>query len=321
MSSSILQGAALASQIGEENSLVAIELVDSSEAKNPFLVALGDKVRSLRSRRGMARKALAQVASVSERHLANLEYGIGNASILVLLQVAQALQCTLADLLDSKASYSPESLLIQEMLSNQDETTLKRFRLQFAEFLAQERPAKAISRRIALVGLRGAGKSTLGKMIATDLGFPFVELSREIEKLGGGTIGEIQALYGVSAYRRYEMRAMNDVLKRYTEVVIATPGGVVADSTSFDLMLNECTTVWLEASPEDHMNRVIAQGDLRPIAASKEAMEDLKSILAGRSAYYSKASYRLNTSLQSLEASFAALRTLLRDALQLTTVD
>jgi XRE family transcriptional regulator, aerobic/anaerobic benzoate catabolism transcriptional regulator len=263
MSSSILH---LHGSISQESDGAA-SLVD--EAKNPFLVTLGERVRSMRGKRGMARKGLALAAKVSERHLANLEYGVGNASILVLLQVAQALQCSLSDLIDQKAEYTEEARLIQELLIGRDEVSLRHLRLRLIEAIETEGSHSAPSLRIALVGLRGAGKSTLGKMIAADFGFPFVELSREIEKLAGGTIGEIQALYGVSAYRRYEMRAMKEVAERYSEVVIATPGGVVADAASFNLMLAECTTVWLEASPEDHMNRVIAQGDLRPMAASK----------------------------------------------------
>ncbi len=297
------------------------EFVPVNEDKNPFLVGLGDRVRALRSKRGMARKALALGAGVSERHLANLEYGIGNASILVLLQVAKALKCTLAELTDDRATDSPEARLIQEVLAGKDEATLRRLRLAILDALDVEQANLPKSRRIALVGLRGAGKSTLGKMLSEDLGFPFVELSREIEKLAGGTIGEIQALYGVSAYKRYEKRALDEVLERFSEVVIATPGGVVSDSASFNLMLAKCTTVWLEASPEDHMNRVIAQGDMRPMASSKEAMEDLKMILAGRSAYYSKANLRLNTSHQDLDASFLSLRTLLRDALEIQSED
>jgi XRE family transcriptional regulator, aerobic/anaerobic benzoate catabolism transcriptional regulator len=312
MSSSILH---LPSELGA-NAGQGLAQVD--DEKNPFLVALGDRVRSMRGRRGMARKALAQTADVSERHLANLEYGIGNASILVLLQVAQALQCTLSELIGQGSSLSPEGQLLQDLLAGQDEGTLRRLRLEIVDSLGANRLIKPPSLRIALVGLRGAGKSTLGQMIAADFGYPFVELSREIEKLGGGTIGEIQALYGVSAYRRYEMRAMNEVIQRYSQVIIATPGGVVADATSFNLMLAECTTVWLEASPEDHMNRVIAQGDMRPMAASKEAMEDLKAILAGRSAFYSKANFRLDTSAQDLDASFLALRAMLKKALQLS---
>ncbi len=173
------------------------------------------------------------------------------------------------------------------------------------------------SPRVALVGLRGAGKSTLGQRLADDLGFPFVELSREIEKFAGCSVNEIQALYGQNAYRRYERRALEEAIQIYPEAAIATPGGLVSDPATFNLLLAHCTTVWLQADAEDHMKRVTAQGDLRPMAASKEAMEDLKGILAGRAAFYSKAELRLNTSAQPLEPTFRALRDLVRQALQL----
>jgi XRE family aerobic/anaerobic benzoate catabolism transcriptional regulator len=154
-------------------------------------------------------------------------------------------------------------------------------------------------------------------MLAEDLGFPFVELSREIEKFAGCSISEIQALYGQNAYRRYERRALEEAIQIYPEAVIATPGGIVSDPANFNLLLQHCTTVWLKADAEDHMKRVLAQGDTRPMAASREAMDDLKSILAGRAAFYSKAEFQLNTSAQPLEASFQALRKLVREALQL----
>ena len=234
--------------------------VSIPEEKNHFLVALGERVRSLRSRRGMARKALAQAADVSERHLANLEYGVGNASILVLLQVATALHCTLAELLGDVTTISPEWLLIRELLEHKEEATLRRARIAIGEMLGTGGDNAARSERIALIGLRGAGKSTLGQMLAENLGFPFVELSREIEKFAGCNISEIQGLYGVNAYRRYERRAVEEAIQIYPEAVIATPGGVVADPATFNLLLSHCTTVWLEASPEDHMKRVIAQG-------------------------------------------------------------
>jgi XRE family transcriptional regulator, aerobic/anaerobic benzoate catabolism transcriptional regulator len=173
------------------------------------------------------------------------------------------------------------------------------------------------SSRVALVGLRGAGKSTLGQMLADDLGFPFVELSREIEKFAGCSISEIQALYGMNAYRRYERRALEEAIQIYPEAVIATPGGLVSDAATFNQLLAHCTTVWLQADAEDHMKRVTAQGDLRPMAASKEAMEDLKRILAGRAAFYSKSELKLDTSAQPLAATFAALRALVRQALKL----
>jgi XRE family aerobic/anaerobic benzoate catabolism transcriptional regulator len=284
--------------------------------KNPFLAALGERVRALRSRRGMTRRAVAQAADVSERHLANLEYGVGNASILVLLQVAQALQCPLAELLGDVTTRSPEWLLIRELLEGRDEATLRRVRVAIGGMLGTGGTDEARSHRIALIGLRGAGKSTLGERLAQDLGFPFIELGREIERLAGCSAAEIQALYGQNAYRRYERRALEEAIQIYPEAVIATPGGLVADPATFNQLLAHCTTVWLQATPEDHMRRVIAQGDMRPMAASREAMDDLRGILAGREAFYSKADYRLDTSAQPLEESFDALRRLVRGALE-----
>jgi XRE family aerobic/anaerobic benzoate catabolism transcriptional regulator len=154
-------------------------------------------------------------------------------------------------------------------------------------------------------------------MLAEDLGYPFVELSREIEKFAGCSISEIQALYGMSAYRRYERRALEEAIQIYPEAVIATPGGLVSDPATFNQLLSHCTTVWLQADPEDHMKRVSAQGDLRPMAASREAMDDLKSILSGRAAFYSKAQLKLDTSAQPLESTFIALRAMVRELLQL----
>jgi XRE family transcriptional regulator, aerobic/anaerobic benzoate catabolism transcriptional regulator len=154
-------------------------------------------------------------------------------------------------------------------------------------------------------------------MLAEDLGFPFVELSREIEKFAGCSINEIQSLYGQNAYRRYERRAMEEAIQIYPEAVIATPGGLVSDAATFNLLLAHCTTVWLQAEPQDHMRRVAAQGDMRPMAGNKEALDDLKSILAGRAAFYSKAEFHLDTSAAPVEATFLALRRLVRDALRL----
>jgi XRE family aerobic/anaerobic benzoate catabolism transcriptional regulator len=298
------------------------DIKPEADEKNPFLVALGERVRALRSRRGMTRKAVALSADVSERHLANLEYGIGNASILVLLQVAGALQCSLAELLGDVSTSSPEWLLIRELLEQRDEDTLRRVRVVVGEMLGTGGPnsprGSALRHtRVALVGLRGAGKSTLGQMLADDLDYPFVELSREIEKFAGCSISEIQALYGQNAYRRYERRALEEAIQIYPEAVIATPGGIVSDAATFYQLLSHCNTVWLQADPEDHMKRVAAQGDLRPMAASREAMEDLKRILAGRAAFYSKADLRLDTSAQALEPTFAALRSMVRKALLL----
>ena len=295
--------------------------IDSTAAiateKNPFLVQLGDRVRALRSRRGMTRKAVAVAAGVSERHLANLEYGEGNASILVLLQVASALHCSLFELLGDVTTSSPEWLLIRELLERANENQLRTARIAIGEALGTGRDTPLASARVALIGLRGAGKSTLGKRLADDLGFPFIELSRQIEQFAGCGVNEIQNLYGMNAYRRYERRALEEAVQIYPEVVIATPGGLVSDPATFNQLLSHCTTVWLKAAPEDHMARVLEQGDTRPMAQSKEAMEDLKSILAGRAAFYSKAQLQLDTSAQNLEQTFDLLRGMVRQQLQL----
>jgi XRE family aerobic/anaerobic benzoate catabolism transcriptional regulator len=289
----------------------------ASERKDPALVALGERARALRARRGLTRKAVAESADISERYLANLEYGLGNASLLVLQQLAGALQCSVAELIGDVTTSSPEWLLIRELLEGRDEAALRRVRVAIGELLGTGGDSAARSARIALVGLRGAGKSTLGQLLAEDLGYPFVELSREIEKFAGCTISEIQALYGMNAYRRYERRALEEAIQIYPEAVIATPGGLVSDPATFNLLLTHCTTVWLHADPEDHMKRVTAQGDLRPMADSQEAMEDLKRILAGRAAFYSKAEFKLDTSAQPLQPTFLALRERVRRALRL----
>ena len=291
---------------------------EAASEKNPLLVTLGERVRSLRARHGMTRKALAHAAGVSERHLANLETGVGNASILVLQQVAQALQCSLAELLGDITASSPEWLLIRQLLEHRDEAALRRVREAIGPLLGPGSAAAAKaprSARVALIGLRGAGKSTLGGMLAEDLGVPFIEIGREIERFAGCSVAEIQGLYGQNAYRRYERRALEEAIRDHQSAVFAAPGGLVSDAASFNLLLAHCTTVWLKALPEDHMNRVIAQGDLRPMADSKEAMGDLKDILAGRGAFYSQAEFLLDTSAQPLAPTFALLRTLVRESL------
>ena len=248
-------------------------LPSSAEERHPYLTALGERVRALRARRGLTRKAAAARAQVSERHWANLESGTGNASVLVLLQVAKALQCGLASLLEE-----------------------------------EEASGSARHQHIALIGLRGAGKSTLGQRLARELGFVFIEISRVIETLAGCSISEIHGLYGPQAYRRYERRALEDSLAQHPLAVLATPGGLVSDEASFQLLLAKCFTVWLQATPEDHMARVVAQGDTRPMAASPEAMGDLRRILQDRSPSYARADWQLDTSARSQEDSFQALK-------------
>jgi XRE family aerobic/anaerobic benzoate catabolism transcriptional regulator len=286
-------------------------------SRHPFLAALGERFRMLRARRGLTRRAVAQAAQVSERHLANLEAGTGNASILILLQVAQALNCSVAELLGDMTTSSAEWLLIRELLAKRSEPELRKARNSIAQMFAAHGDETARNCRIALVGLRGAGKSTLGKRLADDLGYPFIELSREIEKYAGCNISEIHSLYGANAYRRYEKRALEETLHAYKEAVIATPGGLVSEPGTFNETLTQCFTVWLKALPEDHLNRVTAQGDMRPMAGSVEALEDLKRILEGRSAFYAKADLVFDTSAKPLEETFAALRHQIRGALQI----
>ena len=292
---------------------------DSTAEREPFLVALGERLRMLRARKGLTRKALSRGAGVSERHLANLELGLGNASILVLRQVAQALSCSLAELLGDETTASPEWLLIRDLLAGRPEVDLQRARAALAAlFGSAPRASAERARRIALIGLRGAGKSTLGHMLADAMDVPFVELNREIERVAGCTLSEIHNLYGPSAYRRYERRALEESLELHPDAVIATPGGIVSDAATFGLLLAQCFTIWLQASPEQHMQRVVAQGDLRPMAGhggNREAMDDLRRILAGRAAFYGKADLAFDTTGLSVGEAYARLSAALRAAL------
>lgn len=290
---------------------------NASPERDPYLLSLGENVRRLRARRGMTRKELARAASVSERHLANLERGIGNVSILVLLQISQAFNCALAELVGDVTTSSPEWLLIRELLENRSEKELQLARETLSSLFAGGNfvnDGRNKLRQIALVGLRGAGKSTLGRLLATEIGYPFVELSREIERVAGCGILEIHSLYGPTAYRRYERRALEETLQLYPEMVLATPGGLVSEPATMNLMLSHCYTVWVKATPEDHMARVMAQGDFRPMAGNKEAMADLKRILASREAFYSKADYVCSTSEYSLAECLDRLSAHIRQA-------
>ncbi len=278
------------------------------DAKDPFLAALGERTRALRSRRGLTRKGLAKAANVSERHLANVEMGVGNASIQFLRQLAQALNCTLAELVGDETASSPEWLMIREILRGRSEPELAQARAALAGVFGAPASEAARRQRVALVGLRGAGKSTLGRMLAEHWGVPFVELNRSVEAVAGCSLSEIHSLYGPAAYRRYERRALEDTIQRFPRAVIATPGGIVSDPATFNLLLAHCYSVWLRASPEEHMSRVLAQGDTRPMSGNAEAMNDLRRILESRAAFYSKADQVLDTSDMTLDDAFAGLQ-------------
>lgn len=282
---------------------------DTDEAlRDALLTSLGERVRTLRARAGLTRKALAASSGVSERHLANMELGMGNASVRVLAQIAAALDCPVTQLLTEEDGSSPERMLIGALLQGRPEDELTRARLALADLFGESGSQSTRLGRVALIGLRGAGKSTLGQMLAEAKGIPFVELTREIERVAGCSVNEIQNLLGQGAYRRYARRALEDVLARSTDVVIATTGGLVSDVATYKLLLSQCLTVWLKATPEEHMQRVVAQGDLRPMSGNREAMDDLKRILASRTPLYAKAQITLDTAGRTLESNFEALR-------------
>lgn len=272
-----------------------------------YLHLLGDRVREARARRGMTRKILARDSGVSERYLAQLEGGQGNISIMLLRQIAQAMGLALADLVRDEPERPVElTLLIQTLARLQPKELAAARQLLSDAFGAAVESERR--NRIALIGLRGAGKSTLGLLLARDLGTPFIELDREIERESGTRLAEVFDLYGQAAYRRYERRALETVIERHDRAVIATGGSIVSDPATFDLLLSACYTVWLTAAPEEHMSRVMAQGDYRPMAGNEEAMEDLRRILQGREALYRKADATIDTAGKTVEQSLSELR-------------
>jgi len=278
------------------------------DTRDAFLSALGERVRALRHRRGMTRKRLAEAAGVSERHLANLETGQGNASVMLLRDLARALASSIGEIVGEDVVASGESARIRDLLRGRDEAALARARKTLTEALGAAAADAGRDTRIALIGLRGAGKSTLGRMLAEDLRVPFVELDRVVERMAGCDVGEIHSLYGAGAFRRYELRALEDTVAAHARAVIATGGGLVTEPSTYDLLLSRCFTVWLRASPDDHMKRVIAQGDLRPMAGNAEAMDDLKRILAARESDYARADLTFDTSAAPLAQVYMALR-------------
>lgn len=279
--------------------------LETARPEPDYLVRLGDRIRNIRAQRGMTRKILARDSKVSERYLAQLEMGQGNISINLLRQVAYALATPLADLLQEQ-ELSVEMKLLHEFLVRLDPQQLQRvWELLFVEF--GNLNAQGRSERIALIGLRGGGKSTLGTLLAKRMGVPFIKLSQEIEREAGTSMGEVFSLYGQSGYRRYEKRALEAVVTKNKRAVIEIPGGLVAESGTFELLLSSCMVVWLMASPEDHMARVIEQGDHRPMDDNNEAMEDLQRILQGRAPLYGKADITLNTSGKGVQQSLDEL--------------
>lgn len=279
---------------------------DLTVPENEYLLMLGERIRELRARRGMTRKILAQQSGVSERYLAQLETGHGNISIILLRQIAQGLGLPIVDLVREEPEQAIELTLLTQYLSRFPPKSLARARqLLEAELEVADRSAR--HQRVALIGLRGAGKTTLGTMLAQHLDAPFIELAKTIEREAGAEMSEIFSLYGQAAYRRYERRSLEAVIENNARFVIVPGGSIVSEPATFDVLLSSCYTIWLRASPEEHMARVIAQGDYRPMKGSQEAMDDLKRILSGRIGLYSKADAVIDTSGKSIGQSFNEL--------------
>ncbi len=243
-----------------------------------FLRALGVRLRTWRARRGMTRKILARRSGISERYISAMEVGAGNGSILLLRAMAATLNIDLRTLLEDE----PPPPDPTERLSGHE-------------------------RRIALIGLRGAGKSTLGPLLAEKLAVPFVELDREIEREAGLDLGAIMELHGQAGFRRMERTVLDRTIAAYSACVIAAGGGIVAEPGSYAALRAACVTVWVRATPEDHMRRVTEQGDLRPMHANRQAMADLRAILDSREALYAKADHQLETSGRSVTECVASL--------------
>ena len=273
-----------------------------------FLQTLGRRVRDIRERRGVTRKLVARDAEVSERHLAHLESGEGNVSIVLLRHIARALDVSLVELLTSEVEDTVEKRLIRRFLERLPQHRLEEVVFRLMRDFGHEEAVRR--KRVALIGLRGAGKTTLGKRLAEEMEVPFVELDKEIERETGMPASEIFSLYGQTGYRRIEKQTLERVLRETTQGVVSVGGGIVASQETYDYLLSHCFTVWLKARPDEHMSRVIAQGDLRPMAGNDEAMEDLKRILEAREPFYSRADRTIDTSGESIEDSFSKLRQL-----------
>ena len=260
-----------------------------------YLRQVGERVRTLRNQRGMTRKALVQHARISERYLAQLELGKGNCSIVLLRRIARAIGVPVTQIVQEGSEPALDLVLLSQFLERLSPTAL----IEARDLLLQhfsEPSEDARRRRIALIGLRGGGKSTLGRLLAERLNVPFIELDREIENRSGASLSEIFDMFGQDTFRRAEREALDDVLRRHRHFVIATSGSIVTEPGTLELLLTSCLTVWVRAEPEEYMKRVMAQGDMRPMAQSARAMEDLISILRSREPLYAKADAVLMTS-------------------------
>ncbi|MBI3701676.1 MAG: helix-turn-helix transcriptional regulator [Afipia sp.] len=274
------------------------------DAEDEFLEQLGQRVRTMRALRGMSRKTLAKVSGISERYIAQLESGKGNVSIVLLRRVSAAMGAHVEDLIPT-ADTTPDWLVIRDLMRNASASQIANAKDALTGNTSARRTAQFSG--IALIGLRGAGKTTLGKLLAKKIGWAFVELNKEIEQQNGLSVAEIIALYGQEGFRRMEQIALVQLLARKEMIVLATGGGIVSEPLTFDLVLSSFYTVWLKARPEEHMGRVRKQGDLRPMADDRSAMQELRTILQSREPLYSRAAASVDTAGLSVNDASARL--------------
>lgn len=284
---------------------------DPAKESNP-LESLGERVRQARARRGMTRKQLARDSGVSERYLGSIEAGRGNISVLVLRQLANALSMPAEGLLVEGPDPPLDLIHAIEFLRGLSSDDLRLARQKLVEEFG-DADAAARHRRIALVGLRGAGKSTLGAALAARLEAPFLELDGLIEQESGLTLDLIFDFHGQAGFREFERRCLSNVLKEYETFVLATGGSLVSEPGTFERLLSSCFTVWIRTSPEEHMQRVVAQGDMRPMADNRDAMSDLKRILREREALYARADAQIDTAGRTVDESLEELIRALAD--------
>ena len=270
------------------------------------LAALGDRVRELRARRGMTRKILAKDSGVSERYLAQLEGGQGNASLTILRRLARALDVPPSALVADAPDHPAELTGSIELLRRLDAAQLAEAHALLVKTFGEAEVAGRTG-RIALIGLRGAGKTTLGKLLADRLGVPFLELDREIERESGIPLATIFDFYGQAGFRRMERRCLDRVIAENPRFVLATGGSIVSEPSTFERLLSACWTIWLKASASEHMERVVAQGDMRPMAGNRESMADLQQILAGREPLYRRADAELDTGAKPVPEALTEL--------------
>ena len=278
------------------------------EVRN-LITRVGERVRKARERKGIPRRVLSEISGVSPRYLAQLEAGEGNISIGLLQRVAIALDHRIEWLMTEDDPWNSEALLVSDLYRSANAETRQRV----MQLLRPESAKELRAQRICLIGLRGAGKTTLGQKAGDALNIPFVELNREIEEQSGMPVNEVMAFYGQEGYRKLEAQAVTRVIQTHDSMILAVAGGIVAAPDTYTTLLNRFHTIWIKASPTEHMERVRAQGDTRPMAGNPEAMKELKSILTSREALYEKAEVSLDTTGKPFEESLQELLDLIRD--------